>query len=142
MLNSLCVTYASPQCLSQISHATNQKVDVLDDRLQSLQLDNEHKDRQAILDWLTSSNYPAQQAALSGVRQEGTGSWLIESDEFKTWSKKDGKTLICQGIPGAGQYLTQEMRDASTPRESGYSLFARQNHACITGDRPSKIGTT
>ena len=133
----LSVAYALPQCLSQISHATNQKVDVLDDRLQSLQLDNENKDRQAILEWLGSSNDPAQQAALSGVRQEGTGSWLIESKEFKTWSENDGKTLICQGIPGAGQYLTQDRRGASTRRGTQLLLFARQNYACITGDRPS-----
>ncbi len=139
---TLSVAYALPQCLSQISHATNRKADILDNRLQSLQLDNEHKDRQALLDWLTSSNYPAQQATLARTRQEGTGSWFIESEEFKTWSENDDKTLICQGIPGAGQYLLQERRDASTHRGIQYSLFARQNYACITGDRPSKNGTT
>lgn len=98
----LCLSH----CSSQISHAINEKVDILDERVQNLQLDVEHKDRQAILDWLSSSNFSAQQTALSSVRQEGAGSWLIESEEFKTWSETDGKTLICQGIPGAGQYFT------------------------------------
>ena len=81
----------------------NSKIDILDDRVKSLQMDVEHKDRQAILDWLSNSKFSARQTALSNRRQEGTGSWLIDSEIFKTWLEYDGRNLICQGIPGAGQ---------------------------------------
>lgn len=90
-------------CSSHISHATNDKIDILDGRAQSLQLNTEHKDRQDILAWLSSLDFSRQQTTLSNGRQQGTGSWLIESEEFKKWSGNDGKSLICQGIPGAGQ---------------------------------------
>lgn len=99
----ILVAYVLPSWSSASTHATNQKIDILDDRVKSLHLDIEHKDRQATLDWLSSTNFPAHQIALSSGRQEGTGSWLIESEEFQTWTETGGKTLICQGIPGAGQ---------------------------------------
>lgn len=88
----------------------NKKVDILDDQIKSLQLNDQHKVRQDILDWLSASNFPAQQTAMSSGRQEGTGSWLIESEEFKTWTETNGRTLICQGIPGAGQFHLEEER--------------------------------
>ena len=111
----ILVAYISLYWSSGLSHATNQKIDILDDRVKGLHLDIEHKDRQSILDWLSSTNFPAHQSALSSGRQEGTGSWLIESEEFKTWTKMGGKTLICQGIPGAGQSLhMKEARHAES----------------------------
>ena len=119
---------------SRSSHVTNQKIEILDDHFKSLHLNIEHKDHQAIVNWLSSSNFPAQQASLSSGRQEGTGSWLIESEEYKTWTECGGKTLICQGIPGAGPYFRVE-RDAPNGKFARGSLFARQNYACITSDR-------
>jgi Cdc6-like AAA superfamily ATPase len=38
-------------------------------------------------------------------RQDGTGQWLMESDEFKTWLNGARKTLFCPGIPGAGKTM-------------------------------------
>ena len=71
----------------------------------NLQLDNDQKERQALLDWLTPLNFPAQQNVFFSKRQEGTGRWLLRSAEFKTWMSTQGKTLLCKGMPGAGKTI-------------------------------------
>ena len=62
-------------------------------------------EHQAILDWLTPIDYAAQQSNFIGRRQEGTGQWLLKSDEFQTWLKTSTQTLFCPGIPGAGKTI-------------------------------------
>jgi hypothetical protein len=38
-------------------------------------------------------------------RQEGTGKWLLKSNEFQEWFKQSKLTLFCLGILGAGNLL-------------------------------------
>jgi hypothetical protein len=38
-------------------------------------------------------------------QQEGTGQWLLNSDEFQEWLNQSNQTLFCQGIPGAGKAI-------------------------------------
>ena len=40
-----------------------------------------------------------------GRRQEGTGQWLLNSDEFKAWLNTSKQTLFCPGILGAGKTM-------------------------------------
>jgi Cdc6-like AAA superfamily ATPase len=58
-----------------------------------------------VLDWLTPVNYGSQQSDLISRRQPGTGQWLFELAEFKTWVDTDKQTLFCPGIPGAGKTI-------------------------------------
>ena len=59
------------------------------------------------LDWLSSTNFPAQQNDIYKDCQEGTGQWLLESDEYTKWVDGMEPTLFCPGIPGAGKtFLT------------------------------------
>ena len=37
--------------------------------------------------------------------KQGTGRWLLDSDEFQRWSNESGRTLFCPGIPGAGKTM-------------------------------------
>ncbi|KAL8915758.1 MAG: hypothetical protein Q9172_006692 [Xanthocarpia lactea] len=39
------------------------------------------------------------------LRQPGTGLWLIDSQEFQSWSQMDGAKLWLYGIPGAGKTI-------------------------------------
>ena len=55
------------------------------------------------MDWLTPTDYATQQSDLLSRRQEGTGLWLLQSDDFHAWQTQDRKTLFCPGIPGAGK---------------------------------------
>ena len=68
----------------------------------TLRSNQSQKDREKILQWLSPLNFAVQQCDLSIRRQVGTGDWFLESLEFQEWIKKNGGTLVCQGMPGAG----------------------------------------
>ncbi|KAN0069147.1 hypothetical protein V8E54_012776, partial [Elaphomyces granulatus] len=58
-----------------------------------------------IVDWLTPVNYAPQQSDFIARRQEGTGEWLLKSNEFQQWLNKSNQTLFCPGMPGAGKTI-------------------------------------
>jgi Cdc6-like AAA superfamily ATPase len=85
--------------LSYISQATEENVK----RLIRHQDDQES---QKILDWLTPIDYAPQHSDFISRRQEGTGQWLLNSDQFQTWVDQSNQTLFCPGIPGAGKTMS------------------------------------
>ncbi|MCJ1345215.1 hypothetical protein MMC31_003421 [Peltigera leucophlebia] len=72
------------------------------DRLNKRQDDQSSRD---IINWLSPVNYHTQQDDFLRRRQEGTGKWLLDSDEFQAWLKLSKQTLFCPGIPGAGKTM-------------------------------------
>ncbi|CAG9978718.1 unnamed protein product [Clonostachys byssicola] len=73
-------------------------------RFQQSQEEKElNKERSAILEWLPTLAYSTQHRDIIDQRQPGTGQWIFESPEFKTWLEVQGQTLFCPGIPGAGK---------------------------------------
>ncbi|KAM0231634.1 hypothetical protein ACHAP5_011003 [Fusarium lateritium] len=58
-----------------------------------------------ILDWLTPVDYGLQQSENINTREQGTGHWLIETQEFQAWLSTQGQTLFCRGIPGVGKTI-------------------------------------
>ena len=85
-----------------MSFATKAGVDLLHERQDNREHREEH---QAIVDWLTPIDYALQQSDFINRRQEGTGQWLLDSDEFQRWLDKKQQTLFCPGIPGAGKTM-------------------------------------
>jgi len=65
----------------------------------------EDKEHQAILDWLTPTDFAPQQNDFLKQWQAGSGKWLLESAEFKSWLETKNQTLFCPGIPGAGKTI-------------------------------------
>jgi predicted ATPase len=63
------------------------------------------EEHQAILDWLTLIDYAPQQSDFISRRQEGTGEWLLKSNEFQEWVNQSKQMLFCPGIPGAGKTI-------------------------------------
>jgi Cdc6-like AAA superfamily ATPase len=61
------------------------------------------KQTQEALDWITPLHFERQQNDSINQRQEGTGLWLLQSDEFTQWLKQPQQTLFCPGIPGSGK---------------------------------------
>jgi NACHT domain len=59
-----------------------------------------------MMQWLSPTDFPAQQHDIITRRQEGTGQWFLDSSEFKSWLQGSDKTLFCPGIPGAGKTMT------------------------------------
>lgn len=58
-----------------------------------------------IMEWLSPTNFPAQQHDIITRRQGGTGQWFLDSPKFKRWLEGSDKTLFCPGIPGAGKTM-------------------------------------
>ncbi|KAF2787420.1 ankyrin, partial [Melanomma pulvis-pyrius CBS 109.77] len=58
-----------------------------------------------LLEWISSSDYPAQQSDIIKRRQEGTGQWFLDAPEVAQWLSKAKATLFCPGIPGAGKTM-------------------------------------
>ncbi|OKL61656.1 hypothetical protein UA08_03126 [Talaromyces atroroseus] len=54
---------------------------------------------------IVEEGWTGRQSDHSVKRNEGTGLWLIESDEFQAWLQQRGKALFYYGIPGAGKTI-------------------------------------
>ena len=68
-----------------------------------------HQERRVIMDWLTPIDYFTQQNESISRRQEGTGQWLLNSNEFQQWVNQSKQTLFCPGSPGAGKTIIASM---------------------------------
>ena len=66
-----------------------------------------HQDERAkeMLKWLSTADHGLQQSDYLGRRQEGTGKWLLDSNEFQAWCNRSGDILFCPGMPGAGKTI-------------------------------------
>ncbi|KAH0493756.1 hypothetical protein TgHK011_000407 [Trichoderma gracile] len=65
----------------------------------------DRKEDLEILDWVTPLNYGPQHSDFFNRRQPGTGQWLLDSAEYKSWLTESNKTLFCAGIPGSGKTI-------------------------------------
>ncbi|OAL04266.1 hypothetical protein IQ06DRAFT_96048 [Phaeosphaeriaceae sp. SRC1lsM3a] len=85
----------------------------------------EDKEQRAVLEWLTPTDYAPQQNDFLKQRQAGSGKWLLDSAEFKTWVETENQTLFCPGIPGAGKtILTSIVVEELSTRFQGKSSHA------------------
>jgi Cdc6-like AAA superfamily ATPase len=57
------------------------------------------------LEWISPTDFPAQQSDLIARKQDGTGLWFLGSTEYTAWIQGSEKTLFCPGIPGAGKTI-------------------------------------
>jgi Cdc6-like AAA superfamily ATPase len=48
-------------------------------------------------------DYGTRHSDIFRDHQPGTGQWLLESEEFQSWTSQNDKTLFCSGDPGAGK---------------------------------------
>ncbi|KIM82512.1 hypothetical protein PILCRDRAFT_70744, partial [Piloderma croceum F 1598] len=62
-------------------------------------------ERRTISNWLSPLNFKITQSDVLNKRTEGTGEWLLNSSEFRTWLSGDSKELWCPGMPGAGKTI-------------------------------------
>jgi Cdc6-like AAA superfamily ATPase len=95
-----------------------------------------------ILNWITPIDYGPQQTDYIRRRQAGTGQWLLDSAEYRTWLNISKQTLFCPGIPGAGKTIltsividdlsTRLQNDPSTGVAYIYCNFQRQDEQKIS----------
>lgn len=85
-----------------MAQSTKDQVTVLDVRVRDMQSYNDDQERRRILDWISQLDVSLQQNAILSQRQEGAGKWLLDSREFQEWMSNNRGTLLCIGMPGAG----------------------------------------
>jgi Cdc6-like AAA superfamily ATPase len=108
----------------------------VEDGIDRLNRRQDDQDRRVITNWLMPIDYATQQSDFIARRQEGTGQWLLDSDEFQEWLNQNKQTLFCPGMPGAGKTIitsivvellwTKFQNDASVGIAYLYCNFRRQ----------------
>ena len=88
-----------------MSQALKNDTTVITSKVRSLQESQDSHQYRVIADWLSSTDFPAQQSDFIGRRAEGTGQWFIVSSEFINWLQNTKLNLFCPGIPGAGKTM-------------------------------------
>jgi NACHT domain len=86
----------------------SRKVSLLYSRIQEKKKLTCHADRerlQTIGNWLSRTNFPAQQWDFLARREIGTGKWFLNSPHVSEWLQEPKKTLFCPGMPGAGKTM-------------------------------------
>lgn len=58
-------------------------------------LSSEERD---LVNWLSPLDFFSKQSDALSRRQEGTGRWLLESNEFRSWLDTAGRVLWCPGM--------------------------------------------
>ncbi|KFY74396.1 hypothetical protein V499_05573 [Pseudogymnoascus sp. VKM F-103] len=89
----------------KLSQALKIDTTVITNTVRSLQESQVSEQYRVITDWLSSTDFPAQQSDFIGRRQEGTGQWFVVSPEFTNWLQGTKEDLFCPGIPGAGKTM-------------------------------------
>ena len=87
------------------SHVSNIKFDLAEIHL-GQEYEKLDRERSEILTWLSeigALEFNSRQQTVFAKCQNGTGKWLLESDEFNSWMNGEHSTLWCPGIPGAGK---------------------------------------
>lgn len=93
--------------IAALSAATHNKVK--EARLENQNWQSEQETRQ-MLSWLCPEDNGLQLSDYLRRRQEGTGDWILNTDEFREWADGDRScTLFCPGDPGAGKTFMSSM---------------------------------
>ncbi|CAI7630959.1 unnamed protein product [Penicillium glandicola] len=90
---------------SFLSVISSQTMAAAQETLEHINQRQESNEKSCILDWLSTVDYSLQQNDLLTRRQEGTGEWLLTSEEYKHWLRTRRAKLFCPGIPGAGKTI-------------------------------------
>lgn len=133
--------------VTAITFATNQRMDKRVEEIEKIGKDTlgaakrieggvEDQRRDKILNWIYPINVLGkQQSDVISRRQEGTGSWFLDTPKFNEWIHGASQTLFCPGMPGAGKtimaavaidYLTERMRDNASGVAYIFCEYKRQ----------------
>ncbi|CAG9999075.1 unnamed protein product [Clonostachys byssicola] len=58
-----------------------------------------------ILDWITNITYGNEHSDIRNKRLPETSEWFLKTKEYHDWINNSGKTLYCEGMPGAGKTI-------------------------------------
>ena len=96
---------------SQLNKETKDLVVVTQQGVNQLVQHQDEQRRRDIFKWLSPVNHADKQAGFFGRVQEGTRTWLLDTNEFKNWitqdhdTPEDQYTLFCPELLGAGKTI-------------------------------------
>jgi hypothetical protein len=70
-----------------------------------LEREKDHAKHIKFTNWISTTDYPAQQSDLIQRKQEGTGQWFLNTPEVASWLDEPKGTLFCRGDPGTGETM-------------------------------------
>ena len=101
-------------------------------------MQKEDRERHALEEWLSPMSFQQFLSRTLSDRQEGTGSWLLESQEFTKWEGEvdESKTLLLLGNAGTGKTVL-----AATIAEHLRSVRPPERHTIfISGNLQDQLG--
>ncbi|KAH8707190.1 ankyrin repeat domain-containing protein [Phaeosphaeriaceae sp. PMI808] len=93
------------QAIKDDTNFVRTHVPVIQSGVDEIRQDQDAAKHRRILEWISPTDYPAQQSDIIKRRQEGTGQWFLDTPQVATWLSEHQATLFCPGIPGAGKTM-------------------------------------
>ncbi|KAF1996905.1 hypothetical protein P154DRAFT_397109, partial [Amniculicola lignicola CBS 123094] len=91
--------------ISKLSRAIKADTEAIKSDLDCVRTRGDNAEHRRLLEWISSTNYPAQQSDIIKRRQEGTCQWFLAAPQLARWLSEPQATLFCPGIPGAGKTM-------------------------------------
>lgn len=80
-------------------------IPVIRSGLDAVRQDQDLARYEELMEWISPTNFPAQQSDFIACKQKGTGQWFLDAPEFTKWLNGPNETLFCPGIPGSGKTM-------------------------------------
>ncbi|KAF2867352.1 ankyrin repeat-containing domain protein [Massariosphaeria phaeospora] len=93
------------QAIKDDSSFVRTHVPVILSGVDEVRQDHDAARHRRLLEWISPTEYPAQQSDIIKRRQEGTCQWFLDAPEVAKWLSEAKGTLFCPGIPGAGKTM-------------------------------------
>jgi Cdc6-like AAA superfamily ATPase len=93
------------QAIKDDTNSIRTHVSAIQSAVDNVQREQISASQRIVLEWISSSDHPAQQSDIIKRRQEGTGQWFLDAPEVARWLSEAKTTLFCPGIPGAGKTM-------------------------------------
>ena len=106
ILDILKLQLSTFQLLENINDRTHSIQKSVEEQSEILKHDRLSQERSEVLDWISMLNSKQKHHHVRLPRVEGTGEWLLETEDFERWRDKPNshnRNLCCYGIPGSGK---------------------------------------
>ncbi|KAF1950514.1 hypothetical protein CC80DRAFT_426705 [Byssothecium circinans] len=99
------LTHSNTEAIKNDTGFIRLHIPAMESGLDRVQQRQDQAKRDKIMEWISRTDFPAQQSDILGHRQEGTGQWFLNDATFHKWLHGPKETLFCPGIPGAGKTM-------------------------------------
>lgn len=87
------------QAIMNDTSFVRKSIPALEMGVDAIQQDQDRHRHDKILEWISPTDFPAQQSDFIARKQEGTSLWFLNSPKFTKWFRGKKQTLSRPGIP-------------------------------------------